>query len=132
MKACRWSVRIALAIGVSFAITAAWGAGACDSLGPCAARACRLDADIAKAKAKGNAKATAALERQRADMVHCSDEGIREKRKMALQQAQTRIDRREAELKKAEATRDPAKIKNAQRNLESAQKSYADIEKSPL
>ena len=128
----RWPARIAFAVGVSLAVPLAWAAGDCESLSPCAARACRLDADIAKAKAKRDAKTVAALERQRADMVHCSDEGVKERRKMALQQAQARIGKREAELKKAEATRDPSKIKRAQRNLESAQKSYAEIEKSPL
>ena len=132
MRSCRWSARLALASALSFAVPIAWAATACESLTPCAARACRLDADIAKAKARGDAKGLAALERQRADMVHCSDEGVQERRKMALRQAQARIDKREAELEKAEATRDPAKIKKAQKDLESAQKSYADIEKSPL
>ena len=132
MKTCRWPARIAFAAAISLAVPAAWAAGTCESLEPCAARVCRLDAEVAKAKARGDAKALAALERQRAEMAHCSDDGIKQKRKMALQQAQVRIDRREAELKQAEATKNPSKIKKAQRNLESAQKSYADIEKSPL
>jgi hypothetical protein len=114
------------------AASSASAAGACDALTPCAARLCRLDADIAKAKDKGDAKTVDVLQRQRADMVHCSDEGVKERRKMALQQAQARIDKRQAELEQAEATGNPSKIKKAQRNLESAQKSYADIEKSPL
>jgi len=132
METSRWPIRLALVAALWIAAPLAWAATACESLTPCAARLCRLDADIAKAKAKGDAKGLATLERQRADMVHCSDDGIKERRKMALQQAQARIDKREAELEKAEATRDPAKIKKAQRNLESAQKSYAEIEKSPL
>jgi uncharacterized protein DUF1090 len=132
MKTSRWPARIAFTVAISLAAPLAWAESACDSLTPCAARVCRLDAEIAKAKDKGNAKAVAGLERQRADMVHCSDDGIRERRKMALQQAQARIDKREAELKQAEATRDASKIKKAQLNLESAQKNYADIEKSPL
>jgi Protein of unknown function (DUF1090) len=132
MKTCRWPARIVFAVAISSAVPLAWAAGTCESLAPCAARACRLDAESAKAKDKGNAKAIAALERQRADMVHCSDDGIKERRKMALQQAQARIDQREAELKQAEATKNPSKVKKAQRNLESAQKNYADIEKSPL
>jgi hypothetical protein len=37
-----------------------------------------------------------------------------------------------AELKKAEASGDAAKVKKAQRNRESARKAYAQIEKSPL
>ena len=131
MMSCRWAVPVVMAIAAALAAPA-WGAGACDSLEPCAARACRLDAEIARATDSGSAKQVAALERQRADMVHCSDEGIKQKRKMALQQAQARIDKREAELKKAEATGDGAKVKKAERNLESAQKNYAEIEKSPL
>src|SRR5215472_7951608 len=95
---------VGIAACASLAAPAAWGAGECDTLGPCAARTCRLDAQIARARDKGQAREVAGLERQRADMVHCSDEGLREKRKMALSQAQSRIDRRQAELRKAEAT----------------------------
>ncbi len=132
MQTCRWPVHVVLTTALALAASSAWATGACDALTPCAARLCRLDADIAKAKDKGDAKTVATLQRQRADMVHCSDEGATERRKMALQQAQARIDKRQAELKQAEATGNPSKIKKAQRNLESAQKSYADIEKSPL
>src|SRR5205823_3232433 len=105
---------------------------ACDAQEPCAAKACRFDAEIAKAKAKGNTRQLAALERSRGEMVHCSDDGLKQKRKVALDQAQRRIDRREAELKKIEASGNAAKVKKAQRNLESARKAYAEIEKSPL
>jgi len=132
MQTCRWPVHVAFTAAVALAAPLAWAAGACDALTPCAARLCRLDANIAKAKDKGDAKAVSALERQRTDMVHCSDEGVQERRKMALQQAQARIDKRTVELKQAEATGSPSKIKKAQRNLESAQKNYAEIEKSPL
>ena len=107
-------------------------AATADATGPCAEKARRIDAEIAQAKAKGNSRALTNLERARADMVHCSDDGLREKRKMALDQAHHRIDQREADLKKAEASGDPAKIKKAQRNLESARKVYAEIESSPL
>jgi hypothetical protein len=123
---------IAIAVAASCVAPAAWAAGACDSLGPCAARACRLDAQIAQAKDKGQTRELAVLERQRADMVHCSDDGLKQKRKMALDQAQARIDKREAELKKVQATGDAAKISKAQRNLENARKTYAEIERAPL
>jgi hypothetical protein len=123
---------IAIAVAASCVAPAAWAAGACDSLGPCAARACRLDAQIAQAKDKGQTRELAALERQRADMVHCNDDGLKQKRKMALEQAQARIDKREAELKKVQATGDAAKISKAQRNLENARKTYAEIERAPL
>jgi hypothetical protein len=123
---------IAIAVAASCVAPAAWAAGACDSLGPCAARACRLDAQIAQAKGKGQTRELAALERQRADMVHCNDDGLKQKRKMALDQAQARIDKREAELKKVQATGDAAKISKAQRNLENARKTYAEIERAPL
>ena len=132
MQTCRWAVHLLFTAAVALTAPLAWAAGACEALTPCAARLCRLDSDIAKAKDRGDAKTVATLQRQRADMVHCSDEGVKERRKMALQQAQTRIDKREAELKQAEASKNPSKIKKAQKNLESAQKSYAEIEKSPL
>jgi hypothetical protein len=127
-----WSIRIAIAIAVSVAAPLAGAAASCDALEPCAAKACRLDAEIAQLKAKGKTRQLAALERARAEMVHCNDDGLKQKRKVALEQAQRRIDRREAELKKAEASGDAAKVKKAQRNLESARKAYAEIEKSPL
>ena len=105
---------------------------AADATGSCAEKARRIDAEIAQAKTKGSTRTLANLERARADMVHCSDDGLKEKRKMALEQAQHRIDQRETDLKKAEASGDAAKIKKASRNLESARKVYAEIENSPL
>ena len=65
-------------------------------------------------------------------MAHCSDDGLKQKRKVALEQAQRRIDQREADLKKAEAGGNAAKIKKAERKLESARKAFADIKSSPL
>ncbi|HEV8552218.1 MAG TPA: DUF1090 family protein [Casimicrobiaceae bacterium] len=127
-----WSIRIAIATAVSVASPLAAAAGSCDALEPCAAKACRLDAEIAQAKAKGKTRQLAALERARAEMVHCNDDGVKQKRKVALEQAQRRIDRRETELKKVEASGGAAKVKKAQRNLESARKAYAQIEQSPL
>ncbi len=132
MTVSRWSIRIVIASSVSLAAPLAIAATACDSLEPCAAKACRLDADIAQAKAQGQSRQLAALERARAEMVHCSDDGLKQKRKVALDQAQRRIDQREAELKKAEVSSDAGKIRKAQRKLESARKAYAEIEKSPL
>ena len=132
MAACGWSMLIGIATAVSVAAPLAFAATSCDTLEPCAAKACRLDADIAQAKAKGNTRQLASLERARAEMVHCSDDGLKQKRKVALEQAQRRIDRREAELKKVEASGNAAKVKKAQRNFESARKAYAEIEKSPL
>ena len=126
------SVRVAIAATLSLAAPLALAVGSSDSPGPCAEKAARIDAQIAQAKAKGNSKAVANLERARSEMVHCSDDGLREKRKMALQQAQHRIDLREADLKKAEAGGDSAKIKKAQRDLDGARKVYAEIESSPL
>ncbi len=101
-----WSMRIAIAAAASVAAPLTLAAASCDSPDPCVARACRLDADIARAKAQANTKALARLERD--------------------------IDLREAQLKKVEATGNAAKTKKAQRNLESARKSYATIEKAPL
>jgi hypothetical protein len=126
-----WSIRIAIVVAVSVAAPLA-GATSCDALEPCAAKACRLDAEIAQLKANDKTRQLAALERARAEMVHCNDDGVKQKRKVALEQAQRRIDRREAELKKAETSGDAAKVKKAQRNRESARKAYAQIEKSPL
>ena len=61
-------------------------------------------------------------------MIRCNDDGLKQKRKVALEQAQRRIDRREAEARKVEASGNAAKVKKAQRNLESARKAYAEIE----
>jgi hypothetical protein len=128
---CR-SIHIAIAVAASIAAPLSLAAASCDTYDPCAARSCRLDAEIERAKAKGSTKALARLERERAEMAHCSDDGLKQKRKVALEQAQRRIDLREAELKKVEATGDASKVKKAQRNLESARKAYAEIEKAPL
>lgn len=131
MPSCRGFMRIVVA-AVFAAAVPAFAAPSCDSLDPCAAKACRLDAEIAVAKAKGNAKVLAGLERTRAELTHCSDDGLKQKRKVALEQAQRRIDQREAELKSAESGGDATKIKKAERKLASARKAYADMEKAPL
>jgi pyruvate/2-oxoglutarate dehydrogenase complex dihydrolipoamide acyltransferase (E2) component len=129
---CYGSIRVAIATAFVVAAPLACAAGSCDALDPCAAKACRIDAQIAQAKAKGSSRQLAGLERARAESVHCSDEGVKQKRKVALEQAQRRIDQRAADLKKVEATGDAGRIKKAQRKLESARKAYAEIENSPL
>jgi hypothetical protein len=128
------SVAYAAALAAVLAVTApsACAAAACDTLDPCAAKACRLDAEIAEAKLKGNSKLLASLERDRTEVAHCSDDGLRQKRKVALDQAQKRVDQRSADLAKAEATGDAGKIKKAQRRLDSAKKSYDDMKRAPL
>ena len=134
MTVCRWSLRIAIAAALSITMAAplAIAAGPCDDLDPCAARACRIDTEIARAKAKGNAREVAKLERARSEMGHCSDEGLKQKRKMALDQAQRWVDQRAAELRKAEASGDAAAIRKAQRKLDSARKTLTDLQNSPL
>ena len=99
---------------------------------PCAARTCRIDAGIAQAKAKGDAKALAKLERAKAEMARCSVDGLKEKRKMALEQAQKRIDQRQASSTRPKRAAMRRKINSAQRNLDNARKVYDEIEKSPL
>jgi hypothetical protein len=124
-------VRTAIALAVG-AVPSVHAQPTCEALGPCAERACRLDGAIAQSKAKGNTGELARLERARGEMVHCSDDGLKQKRKVALEQAQHRIDERTADLQKVEASGDTAKIKKAQRSLESARKVYSEIENSPL
>ena len=132
MTSCRWYIRLALA-AVALGAPFAHAAAPCEDLkDPCAARTCRIDADLAKARAKGNASDVARLERARSEMSHCSAEGLEQKRKMALEQAQRRVDQRAADLKKAEASGNPAAIKRAQGKLDSAQKTLADLQKAPL
>jgi carbamoylphosphate synthase small subunit len=87
---------------------------------------------IAQAKAQGDTRALTSLERQRGEMARCSTEGLEQKRRMALEQAQKRIDQRQADLDKARAGGDEAKIKSAQRSLDNARKVYADIKNAPL
>jgi hypothetical protein len=132
MTRCRWSMRITIAAAVFIMAPLAFAQTSCDAMDPCAAKACRLDAQMAQAKANGNVHAQGRLERARAEVVHCSDDGLKQKRKVALEQAQQRIDQRAAELKKAQTGGTPTEVKKAQRKLDSARKAYAEIEKSPL
>jgi hypothetical protein len=132
MTFCAWCIRTTLATAVAASAPLVLAAASCEQPDGCAAKMCRIDAEIARAQAKGDARRVARLERERGEMIRCNDDGLKQKRKVALEQAQHRIDRREAELKKAEAGGDAAKVKKAQRNLESARKAYAEIEKSPL
>src|SRR5262249_19088922 len=131
MTSCRWSIRFAIAVVSAAALGAplANAAVACEDVkDPCAARACRIDADLAKAQAKGNASDVARLERAKSEMSHCSAEGLEQKRKMALDQAQRRVDQRAADLKKAEATGNAAAIKKAQGKLDGARKTLTDLQ----
>jgi hypothetical protein len=125
-------VRTVIALVVCSAAPLVHAQPSCDAPDPCAARACRLDAEIAQASAKGNRSELARLERARGEMAHCSDDGLKQKRKVALDRAQQRIDQRAAELRKVEASGDTAKINKAQRKLDSARKAYSEIESSPL
>lgn len=110
----------------------AYAAAECATPDGCAAKACRLDAQIAQVKAGGDVHRLPALERARAELVHCSDDGLKQKRKMALEQAQQRIDKREADLKSAQAKGDPKKIKAAQKKLDGAHHAFDEIQSSPL
>jgi hypothetical protein len=132
MRLRRSTNTVAIALFAALSAEGALAAQACDAREPCAAKACRLDADIARAKAQGKSRQLAALERARAEMVHCSDDGLKQKRKMALEQAQRRVDQREAELKKAEASGDVSKIRKAHRKAESARNAFDAIQNSPL
>jgi hypothetical protein len=132
MGLCPRSIRIAVAAVIWNLAPLSLAAGSCDQSDPCAARMCRIDAGIAQAKAKGDTKALAKLERAKAEMAHCSVDGLKQKRKMALEQAQRRIDLSSADLAKAQASGDPAKIKSSQRQLDNARKVYAEVQNSPL
>ncbi len=125
-------LRATIALIVCSAAPLAHAGESCDTPDPCAAKVCRLDAGMAQARAKGNTTELARLERARGELVHCSDDGLKQKRKVALEQAQRRIDQRTADLRNAEASGDTAKINKAQRNLDSARKAYSEIESSPL
>ena len=135
MTSYRWSIRLAIATVGAVALGApfAYAAAPCEDLkDPCAARSCRIDAELAKAQAKGNARDVARLERARSEMSRCSAEGLEQKRKMALEQAQRRVDQRAADLQKAEASGNAATIKKAQGKLDSARKTLADLQNAPL
>ena len=127
-----WCIRTVFATAVAASAPLVLAADSCEQPYGCAAKRCRIDAEIARAKAKGDARALARLERARGEMIHCSDDGLKQKRKVALEQAQRRIERSEAELEKAQATGNAKKIKNAQRRLDSARHAFAEIRNSPL
>ena len=132
MNFCAWCIRTAFATAVAVSAPLVLAADSCEQPSGCAAKVCRIDAEIARAKAKGDARQLARLERARAEMIHCSDDGLKQKRKVALEQAQRRIERSEAELRKAESAGDAKKIKTAQRKLDSARHAFAEIRNSPL
>ena len=123
---------VAVVTAASLGVQLAHAAAECEKLDGCAAKACRIDAQIAEAKAGGKTRLLPVLERARAETAHCSDDGLKQKRKVALEQAQHRIDQRADDLKKAEASGDPAKVKKAQRRLESAHHAFDEIQNSPL
>jgi len=132
MRARACSMRTVVALIGLFISAFACAAPSCNALQGCAAKACRLDAEVEMAKAKGDATKLASLERERGQLARCTDEGLKQKRKVALDQAQKKIDKRASELEKAQTSGDAAKIKKAERNLDSARKAYAQIENSPL
>ena len=132
MKRRAWRVAMAMAAAASIGAGSARAEDSCAKLDGCAAKSCRIDAQIAEATAEGKTKLLPALERARAGMAHCNDDGVRQKRKVALEQAQRRIDRREDDLKQAQAKNDAKKIEAARKRLESARHAYDEIKNSPL
>jgi hypothetical protein len=132
MRLRAWFTRTFVLVAACCGMDVVNAAAACDQVEGCAAKACRIDAQIAEAKADGKTRLLPSLERSRAEIAHCSDDGLKQKRKVALEQAQARIDQRAADLKKAEATGDPAKIKKAQSKLDSAHHAFDEIRNSPL
>ncbi len=127
-----WCIRTAFAAAFAAAAPLVLAAASCEQPDGCAAKMCRIDAEIARAQAKGDARRVARLERERGEMIRCNDDGLKQKRKVALEQAQRRIEKSEAELRKAEAAGDAKKIKTAQRKLDSARHAFAEIRNSPL
>ncbi len=121
-----------LATTLLLASGSALAAAQCAGLDGCAAKACRIDAQLEQAKAAGNTKQIAGLEKARVETQHCSDDGLKAKRQAALAQAQKRIDQRTTELTAAQATNNPAKIKKAQKKLDNAQSVYKELQASPL
>jgi hypothetical protein len=132
MTSRTWCICVAVVTVALAGAQLAHAAAACENLDGCAAKACRIDAQIAEAKADGKGRLLPSLERSRAEIAHCSDDGLKQKRKVALEQAQRRIDLRADDLKKAEAKGDPAKIKKAQQKLDSARDAFNEIKNSPL
>jgi hypothetical protein len=127
-----WFIRVAVFTATLTGVQLAHATAACEKMDGCAAKACRIDAQIAEAKADGKGRLLPSLERARAEIAHCSDDGLKQKRKVALEQAQHRIDQRADDLEKATAKGDSAKIKKAQRRLESAHHAFDEIQNSPL
>ncbi len=132
MKLGQWCAKATVLAAISAGAQLACAAESCDKLDGCAAKACRIDARIAEVKTGGNARLLPALERSRTEMAHCSDDGLKQKRKVALEQAQRRIDRAEADLKQAQAKNEPKKIKSTHKRLENARHAFDEIQSSPL
>jgi hypothetical protein len=133
MTSCCWFIRIAIAAALSVTIAApfASAAGPCDELDPCAARACRIDTEIARAKAKGNTKDVARLERARSEMGHAATRGSSRSgrwRWSKLSTGSTSVRRISRRRKRAAM---PPRSKKAQRKL-SARKTLTDLQNAPL
>ena len=132
-RLARQSVLRAIVLVAAGAIASGTHAAtACDTPDPCAARACRLEAQVAQARAAGRTKEVASLEHAQAENTHCSDDGLKARRAAALAQAQQGIDKRTADLAKAQSTGDAAKIRKAQKKLDNAQAVYKELQDSPL
>jgi len=63
-----WSVRVAVFTATFTGVQLAHAAAACEKLDGCAAKACRIEAQIAEAKADGKARLLPSLERARAEI----------------------------------------------------------------
>ncbi len=127
-----WCIRAAVIATASLGVQLAHAAAACEKLEGCAAKACRIDAQIEEAKAAGQDQGPS-LARARARR----DRPLQRRRAQAEAKGRARSGAtshrlRQDDLKKAEAKGDPAKIKKAQKNLDSAQHAYDEIKNSPL
>lgn len=95
----------------------------------CAAKRQDLGHQIQQARASGDNKQQAGLEKAlRKNEAHCTDADLLKQRQAKVDQAQHEVTRREADLKKAEAKGDVEKINKRKTKLADSQKELQDAQ----
>lgn len=96
----------------------------------CEAQRVRIEAQIERAKAEGNRKELAGLQKAlSANKANCSDASLAAERQRDIQKATKKVADREKDLAEAKRKGDPDKIAKRQGKLDQARQALAEAEK---
>ncbi|WP_101675898.1 DUF1090 domain-containing protein [Alloalcanivorax mobilis] len=116
------SVRIGLMGAVMISVLMAGGAQA-EPLSGCAAKQAEIETNLAQARSEGRKGQIRGLEKAlKEHREHCTDDGLRQEREEAVQQAREELRERQQDLREARVKGDQSKIRRREQKLAESQR----------